>query len=126
MRLLAEWPIATPRLCRCVTAWTDRWLWEELAKRHLDPVPESCRQSAGLILNVMAFLRLGLLLAPGSLAWPSRLPGILAAGLLLSVAGEFYQIFCHGRFPSATDIVANSLGALCGAVLQPVRGGTGL
>jgi glycopeptide antibiotics resistance protein len=38
-----------------------------------------------------------------------------AYGLALSIVLEFTQIFSHGRFPSATDVATNTLGALWGA-----------
>ena len=41
--------------------------------------------------------------------------GLFAFGL--SVATEFTQVFSHGRFPSATDVVSNTIGALAGAAL---------
>jgi len=38
-------------------------------------------------------------------------------GLALSLATEATQIFSHRRFPSATDVVTNTTGALVGAWL---------
>lgn len=38
---------------------------------------------------------------------------LIAAGV--SLALEFFQIFCHNRFPSMTDVVCNILGAGLGA-----------
>jgi len=37
------------------------------------------------------------------------------AGLLLSVACELYQVFSPVRFPSMTDVLMNTIGALAGA-----------
>jgi VanZ family protein len=43
----------------------------------------------------------------------------MAAGvaLALSLAGEAVQIYTHSRFPSATDVVCNVIGAVAGAFL---------
>ena len=38
-------------------------------------------------------------------------------GLALSIVTEATQLFSHGRFPSATDVVCNTVGAALGAVL---------
>lgn len=37
------------------------------------------------------------------------------AGALLSFTGEATQLYSHGRFPSATDLVCNTFGAFLGA-----------
>ena len=37
------------------------------------------------------------------------------AGLLLSVICELYQVFSPVRFPSMTDVLMNTIGALAGA-----------
>ena len=34
----------------------------------------------------------------------------------LSASGEFYQVFCPSRYPSVTDVLDNSAGALLGAL----------
>jgi len=38
--------------------------------------------------------------------------------LALSTSVEFFQIYCHNRHPSTTDIGANVLGAMLGVVLS--------
>ena len=50
--------------------------------------------------------------------------GVVAAGIGLSVAVEFAQIFFPPRQPSATDIVAESVGSAIGAGLWLVAGRT--
>ena len=72
-----------------------------------------------VILNVVAFVPLGFLLARDQ--WFTRvlgLTGIVVTAVLLSSAVEFYQVFSHWRVPSVTDVVANLLGALGGAWLH--------
>ena len=41
---------------------------------------------------------------------------LAAAGLATGV--EFFQVYCHNRVPSTTDICSNMLGALVGALLS--------
>jgi glycopeptide antibiotics resistance protein len=45
---------------------------------------------------------------------------LVIAGMLLGAAGEFYQVFCHNRYPSITDLLCNTTGAFIGAVLGTV------
>jgi hypothetical protein len=41
---------------------------------------------------------------------------IVALGAALSLATEASQLYSHGRFPSATDVVCNVLGAFAGSM----------
>ncbi len=43
---------------------------------------------------------------------------VLAGTTLLSTAAEFIQIYSHGRFPSATDVGCNIVGAALGLVIS--------
>ena len=38
-------------------------------------------------------------------------------GLLLSLTCEFYQVFSPVRFPTMTDVLMNTIGALAGATI---------
>jgi glycopeptide antibiotics resistance protein len=49
--------------------------------------------------------------------WPLSTAFLLA--LVLSLAGEWAQIYSHTRFPSATDVACNVAGALLAAALAP-------
>ena len=48
---------------------------------------------------------------------------LVVAGLaaLLSVSGELFEIFCHNRFPSMTDVSTNTLGAALGALINRIH-----
>jgi len=46
------------------------------------------------------------------------------AGAVLSFSGEAAQLYSHARFPSATDLVCNTFGALLGATLVRQNGST--
>lgn len=87
--------------------------------------------------NVPAVLLNGLLFVPfgASIALAfgrAKMAWVLAAALVLSVGVEFTQVFSHGRFPSATDVVCNVTGAgagywlavvVAGAAGRPLRSG---
>lgn len=66
--------------------------------------------------NVVLFVPFGLLLARWLEGLPKRQIVVLAFVLAGLVSGsvEFFQIFCHERFPSTTDLGTNLAGALIG------------
>jgi VanZ family protein len=70
-----------------------------------------------LVVNIALYVPLGVfVVSPGA----DRRRGILWAVVWaggLSVATETTQVFSHGRFPNATDVVMNMLGAAVGGVL---------
>jgi glycopeptide antibiotics resistance protein len=55
---------------------------------------------------------------------PSR-QWLLAAGIAgpLSLSIEFYQVYCHSRFPSIFDVITNVTGALIGVRVPLSRKG---
>lgn len=82
------------------------------------PFADRSLTSVDVALNVVLFVPFGFLLAPaGSTAsLPRRvLLAIVSAGAL-SVCAEFYQVYCHNRIPSATDVCTNVLGAVLGVL----------
>ncbi len=42
---------------------------------------------------------------------------VIGLAALLSVSVELFQVYCHNRFPSMTDVTANLLGTALGAML---------
>lgn len=77
--------------------------------------------AADAIVNVAAFVPLGWLLARGGIDLiASALPRVLIASALcggLSLGVETVQYFLTSRYSSLIDVLANSLGALAGAVV---------
>lgn len=70
------------------------------------------------LANVALFAPIGLLLV---LAWPRlRLWRAVLVGALMSVLIETVQGFMPSRFPTISDVVANTLGTLIGAVIVTV------
>jgi len=68
--------------------------------------------------NIVAFVPFGLLItiARGAGRWWDWLTGIGLA-LLLGLGAEAAQLYSHLRFPSATDLTANAIGAGVGVWL---------
>lgn len=72
------------------------------------------------VLNVLAYLPLGLLLTLMLMAWmprPAAALGGVLAGACVSLAIEYAQNFLPARIPSNVDLLANSAGALLGAAI---------
>jgi glycopeptide antibiotics resistance protein len=69
-----------------------------------------------VVANVGLFYPFGLLLAR---QFPfTRIAQALAlvgAGLILSLAIELFQVYCHNRHPSLIDVVSNTIGTAVGA-----------
>ncbi len=68
-----------------------------------------------VVANVLFYVPWGYFAArqrrhPSAPVW-----GIVALAAALSIATEISQVYSHGRFPSATDVVCNVVGALIGA-----------
>jgi glycopeptide antibiotics resistance protein len=77
------------------------------------------------LANILLFVPFGLF-APfaGRLSVRRRILLVALAGCLLSLSVEYYQVFCHGRLPTMTDVLANTLGAIAGAstpLLRPAQ-----
>jgi VanZ family protein len=68
--------------------------------------------------NIVLYAPLGWWLA--QVARPRHADRVVHAALsalLLSTLCESSQVYSHGRFPSATDVAANTIGAVAGALL---------
>ncbi len=73
-----------------------------------------------IVANVALFLPLGYLLDRSLSTTTARRSLFLAAGVagLLSLSMEWFQVFCHNRHPSLTDVASNVTGSLIGAFLS--------
>jgi hypothetical protein len=79
-----------------------------------------------VLQNVLLLVPLGFFCGVGARTASSALWRALSLGFLLSLAGEWTQLYSHLRFPSATDLAANVMGAALGAALAlSVRRSTG-
>ena len=102
----------------CVVAWIAVFLSMGLWPYNFD-FPPSWRLHAtwvtrDVVANFLSFVPLGLLLA--SLTRRRPLLVALLWSLSLSIAVEFGQQFLPRRFPSVTDLFANVMGGLVGAL----------
>ena len=69
-----------------------------------------------LVGNTVLFFPLGFFLSRLLTSSNASRQWLLAAGIggTLSLGIEFYQVYCHSRFPSIFDIIANVTGTLMG------------
>ncbi len=76
-----------------------------------------------IVANMALFLPLGYLLDRSLSASTARRSLFIAAGAagLLSLSMEWFQVYCHNRHPSLTDVVSNVIGSLIGAFLSIYR-----
>lgn len=110
---LALWCVV---IVGAVVPWTgyqDHTHWDRVQWIPLVPPPDLTLRD--IALNLLLYIPVGMF-------WPSGRTGrphlglVVAAAVGFSLATEWTQIYSHGRFPAATDVVINALGALAGAL----------
>ena len=76
--------------------------------------------AADIVLNVFLFVPFGFLLMLAGSAPPSarRVTSTLVLAAALSISAEYFQVYCHNRIPSATDVCTNILGAGLGILFR--------
>jgi glycopeptide antibiotics resistance protein len=79
-----------------------------------------------IIANIALFVPFGYLLMRALLFHIVRHTSlfILLFAAAISTGVEVYQVYCHNRIPSTTDIITNILGAICGLTLHQMRRGS--
>ena len=87
-------------------------------------VPFSRRVRPGdFLLNVLLFVPFGVAAAwamcpdnhrPGPVPGRRTAAAIVAAGCLISMGVEVFQVFCHWRIPTTVDVLSNTVGAWVG------------
>jgi glycopeptide antibiotics resistance protein len=84
------------------------------------PFFERPLKAADIVLNVILFVPFGYLRmrtgSSASLARRAVSTGVLA--IALSFSAEYFQVYCHNRIPSATDVCTNVLGACFGILFR--------
>jgi hypothetical protein len=104
--------------CAAIVAWTT-WPWSQFAGHgHWAsvvwlPLADPELKPLEMALNVALFAPLGWSLRSGGL----RLVLVATFGAILSLSAEIFQVYCHGRFPTVTDVCLNTLGGLIGGLL---------
>ena len=69
-----------------------------------------------MVANIVLFLPFGAFLGKALPRSSSKKlwSGVIFAALALSTSVEFFQVYCHNRTPSTTDICTDVLGAAVG------------
>lgn len=97
--------------------WTDHAHWDRI-----EWLPfSSIYRPRDAVLNVLFYVPIGFFFVRGRPGRPHPVLWACAFGLALSALTEFTQVFSHGRFPGATDVLTNTTGACLGAWLAVVR-----
>jgi glycopeptide antibiotics resistance protein len=74
-----------------------------------------------IVLNVALYVPFGYwMIRPGKTS-AARIGKVIVIAFLLSLFAETSQVFSRNRFPSATDLVTNTIGAGIGALLARWR-----
>ena len=70
------------------------------------------------VLNAIVFAPFGYLYLRSRIrAQKLMILEVVLLAALLSASLEIYQVYCHGRFPSVTDVTMNVIGGVIGATL---------
>jgi hypothetical protein len=100
--------------------WADHPHWD-----HVEWIPLSRNtRLRDIVLNVLFYVPVGYFHVSARAVSPG-MRRVLEAGLVglaLSVVTEASQVFSHGRFPAATDVLTNTAGAVIGGWLARSRG----
>lgn len=67
-----------------------------------------------IVLNTLFYMPFGFMYVRRSAS--RRIWKAVAAAAVLSALTEVTQVYSHGRFPSTTDLVCNTVGAYLGAI----------
>jgi glycopeptide antibiotics resistance protein len=67
-----------------------------------------------IVLNTLFYMPFGFMYVRRSAS--RRIWKAVAAAAVLSALTEVSQVYSHGRFPSTTDLVCNTVGAYLGAI----------
>jgi glycopeptide antibiotics resistance protein len=111
-------PLWVAVIAACVVPWTS-WQGHE----HWDKVtwvPFSTTfgplRLRDIVVNVLLYVPLGFWWV-GQVHGARSVPVVTTVSCLLSLATEWSQVYAHGRFPSMTDVVMNTVGGLVGALI---------
>jgi glycopeptide antibiotics resistance protein len=79
------------------------------------PFVSSPVEPIDVIANVFFYIPYGIVAGREAAETLSPILLVTSSAILLSVAGEFSQVFSNTRFPSMTDVACNGIGAFIGA-----------
>lgn len=82
------------------------------------PFTEAHVSKLDALSNILLFVPFGFLYRfPRRGEFPPDFARVLAIAAATGGTGEWFQVFCHNRFSSATDVVNNVAGAALGAAM---------
>ena len=102
--------------------WTDfvgHAHWDVVIWIPFRDVLHSLRRALDALANIALYVPFGFSYVQSRVH--VRKGGVVKVALLaalLSVSCEFYQVFCHSRFPSMTDVTSNLAGGVIGAAIS--------
>jgi glycopeptide antibiotics resistance protein len=100
----------------CVVPWwsmTNHAHWPRIGWIPFESPPVRLRD---VLLNAALYVPLGWFSTRGDRTARRQLARVALGALVLSITTEATQVYSHGRFPSMTDVVMNTLGACLGAI----------
>ena len=113
--ILVGWILLIIVLCS-FPWWVESPRWGRVRWIPLLDVLRSPHRLRDAILNCFLYIPLGFAYARVRAVSHVKLIGEAAlVGLVLSVTCELYQVFSPVRFPTMTDVLMNTIGALAGA-----------
>ena len=113
--ILVGWILLIIVLCS-FPWWVESPRWGRVRWIPLLDVLRSPHRLRDAILNCFLYIPLGFAYARVRAVSNVKLIGEAAlVGLVLSVTCELYQVFSPVRFPTMTDVLMNTIGALAGA-----------
>lgn len=108
--------IATGLIVAAVIPWGDFQGHTHWGKVGWIPFVSPPVRLSDIVANILLFFPFGAAVALNVRG--SRCVAVAtASGALLSFLGEWAQLYSHTRFPSATDLVTNTVGAALGAAV---------
>ncbi len=94
--------------------WTDFKGHSHWTRVEWVPLTDPRNTWANFTGNILLFVPFGAFVTPSTASTRVSLLTSALAGAALSLAIEFFQVYCHNHFPGATDVLANMLGSAAG------------
>ena len=118
-----SWPfwLWTGLILLLVLPWTtfqNHTHWQNVTWIPFASKPDKLRD---IVANVLLYVPWGYLLVWQMPHAAQRIWLVAILAAVLSFSTEAAQLYSHGRFPSATDLICNILGALAGATYARTR-----